>query len=287
MCTPRKPHEHVGDRARHVARDREADALVAARAREDRGVDADQLAAQVDERAAGVAGVDRRVGLDEVLVLGDVESAAGRRHDAHRHRLADAERVADREDDLAEPQLARVAERQRAQRGQRALELEDGEVRLGIGTDDLRLVIGAVVERDGDGVGALDDVRVGEDAAAGRDDDARAHALRHPRIAVAEAEAGAERIGEEGIERRGAAVDRLGRRDVDDAVHDALGDVGDVGGAGEHRERGRRGGRSDLRLRDEEPDGGGDQRRGAAGHERVLELDGSEHGDGASEMRRL
>ena len=31
-------------------------------------VDADQLAAQVDERAAGIAGVDRRVGLDEIFV---------------------------------------------------------------------------------------------------------------------------------------------------------------------------------------------------------------------------
>ena len=37
-------------------------------AADDRGVDADQLAAQVDQRAAGVAGVDRRVGLDELLV---------------------------------------------------------------------------------------------------------------------------------------------------------------------------------------------------------------------------
>ena len=29
---------------------------------------ADQLALQIDQRAAGVAGIDRRVGLDEVLV---------------------------------------------------------------------------------------------------------------------------------------------------------------------------------------------------------------------------
>ena len=51
----------------HVDWDREADADVAAGARDDRGVDADELAVQVDERAAGVAGIDRRVGLNEVL----------------------------------------------------------------------------------------------------------------------------------------------------------------------------------------------------------------------------
>ena len=45
--------------------DREADALVAAGAREDERVDADQVAVGVDERAAGVARIDRRVGLDE------------------------------------------------------------------------------------------------------------------------------------------------------------------------------------------------------------------------------
>ena len=57
--------------AREVARDGEADALVAAGLAEDRGVDADQLAARVDQRAAGVARVDRGVGLDEVLVGGE------------------------------------------------------------------------------------------------------------------------------------------------------------------------------------------------------------------------
>ena len=73
------------DRPGHVGGDGEADALVAAGAREDRGVDADQLAVHVDQRAARVAGVDRRVGLDEVLVVGDAHvGAALGRDDAHR-----------------------------------------------------------------------------------------------------------------------------------------------------------------------------------------------------------
>ena len=50
-------------RSGDVDRDGEADALAVAG---DRGVDADDLAARVEQRAAAVAGVDRRVGLDEV-----------------------------------------------------------------------------------------------------------------------------------------------------------------------------------------------------------------------------
>ena len=56
------------DVPREVARHGEADALIAAALAEDAGVDADQLAARVDQRAAGVARVDRGVGLDEVFV---------------------------------------------------------------------------------------------------------------------------------------------------------------------------------------------------------------------------
>ena len=67
-----------------VDRDREADADVAALAAEaaadggDGGVDADDLAVEVDQRAAGVARVDRGVGLDRVDV-GAVAAAAARR----------------------------------------------------------------------------------------------------------------------------------------------------------------------------------------------------------------
>ncbi len=52
----------------------EADALIAFRAvSDDGGVDADQFAAIVHQRAAGIAGVDGGVGLDEVFVLLDSE----------------------------------------------------------------------------------------------------------------------------------------------------------------------------------------------------------------------
>ena len=70
--------EHV---ARERDRDREADAQRAARLREDRAVDADQIARRVDQRAAGVAGIDRGVGLDEILEPVDAEMVAAERAD--------------------------------------------------------------------------------------------------------------------------------------------------------------------------------------------------------------
>ena len=56
--------ERVRDALRRVDRDREADAVVAAGVALDLRVDADHLAAEVQQRAAGVAVVDRGVGLD-------------------------------------------------------------------------------------------------------------------------------------------------------------------------------------------------------------------------------
>ena len=65
---PRAAHAAVlQDLRQHVLRgvggDREADAL---RAHDDGGVDADHLGARVDQRPAGIAGVERGVGLDDV-----------------------------------------------------------------------------------------------------------------------------------------------------------------------------------------------------------------------------
>ena len=60
--------DEVGEHAaHHVHGDREADALDAEVLGDDGRVDADERAAGIHQRAAGVADVDRRVGLDEVL----------------------------------------------------------------------------------------------------------------------------------------------------------------------------------------------------------------------------
>ncbi len=105
-------HDLVHDGSGEVDGHRETDSLIAARSfGENGGVDADQFAAVVHERAAGVAGIDRRVGLDEVFIVFDAEAGSPRgADDAHRHGLADAIGVADGEHDVADLQLVGVAD---------------------------------------------------------------------------------------------------------------------------------------------------------------------------------
>src|SRR5207247_3742797 len=59
----------VHDEAGQVRGHGEADPLVAAGLRVDGGVDADELAAGVDEGPAGVAGIDGGGGVDDILVV--------------------------------------------------------------------------------------------------------------------------------------------------------------------------------------------------------------------------
>jgi hypothetical protein len=87
----------VGDDAHQIARNGEADAHVAAALAEDGGVHADHFAVQIQQRAAGIARVDRRIGLDEVFVIVDAQAgAAGGADHAGGQRVRQAERVAQR-----------------------------------------------------------------------------------------------------------------------------------------------------------------------------------------------
>ena len=100
----------VDDRLGQRRGDGEADADGAAGRRVDRGVDADDLAGQVEHRAAGIAAVDRRVGLEEVVIGAGVDVARARRDDAGGDRAAEAERIADRQHPVADPRLVGIAE---------------------------------------------------------------------------------------------------------------------------------------------------------------------------------
>ena len=77
----------LGDHGLHrLGRDAEADADRAAGRRVDRGVHRDHIAVDVEGRPAGVALVDRRVDLDEVVIRAGADVAAARRDDARRRR---------------------------------------------------------------------------------------------------------------------------------------------------------------------------------------------------------
>ena len=132
-----------------VGRNGEGDADVAARRREDRGVDADHLAVEVEGRAAGIAAVHRRVDLDEVVVGAGADVAAAGRDDAGRDRAAEAERIADRDHPVADARLRPSAKLTNGKLPA-AFDLEQREVGLGSVPIDLGVELRAVVHDDRD-----------------------------------------------------------------------------------------------------------------------------------------
>src|SRR5215208_5344774 len=165
------------DHDRHgLRRDREAEADRTAGRRDDQRVDADHFAFEVEQRPAGIAAVDGGVGLDVAVIRPLADVAVARRYDTGRDRAAEAERVADRNHPLAEPQLVGIAELHRDQRLRR-LELQDRNVGLLVDADQLGLDLGAVVHDHVDLVGIRDDVIVGDDDARFIDDEAGAERI--------------------------------------------------------------------------------------------------------------
>ncbi len=262
---------------------------------EDGGVDPDDLAVGVEQRPAGVAEVDRGVGLDVVLeaprgrVGGQARAVLGG-DDAHRDGLVEVERIADGHDPLADADAIRVAQRQRRQ-ALLDIDLQKGEIRRRILPDEPGGVLFLVVDPDLDLVGALDDVVIRHDVAVFRDDEAGASldflvllVIGTLAAAVGTATArGAEKELEriafaEGVLVAAAAValDDVGRGDRNDRGHGLLGRIGerreeDSAGAGPGGRGGfplRLGAGGDVdRAGDHHPenDGGSDQCRKGQG----------------------
>jgi hypothetical protein len=152
------------------------------RARGDHGVDADDLAVPVEQRASGVAGVDGGVGLDGFVddqAVGLLHLADGT-DDAAGEGSGEAEGIADGVDLLADLQIGGVAERHRLQIG--SFDLDDGQIVRLVGADDGGLVFLAVVQRDFDLAGVSDDVIVGEDVSFFIDDETGALAFLRGRV---------------------------------------------------------------------------------------------------------
>ena len=152
----------------------EADALASAAMRENRDVDSHQAARGVDQRAARVAGIDRRVGLNEVLDRVR-PFAHDRADDALCDRLADAERIAHRERDVADGHFVDVRERDGPQ--SLRVDLEQRDVRFRVDADDAGQMQRTVRQRDRELGRVLDYVIIGHDVAVAVDDDAGAEAL--------------------------------------------------------------------------------------------------------------
>src|SRR5579883_127884 len=126
--------QHAAD---HVDRDRKTDSFDPETLGDHGCVDPDQRSAGIDQRAARIAEIDRRVRLDEVLEGRDTELAAGGgADDAMGHGLRKAERIADGQDDITYPKLIGSAEAD--DRQMRQIDLEYREVAVRVHADDLR-----------------------------------------------------------------------------------------------------------------------------------------------------
>src|ERR1035437_7999405 len=142
-----------------------------------------------DQRAARVAGVDRRIGLNEVLVVFDSEiGAALSADDAHGDGLADAEGIADGQHVVAHLHLIGIANGDGLQGS--GVHLEYGDVGLRIGAHHAGFVFVLILHDHGHGGGMVHHVVVGQDVAIRTDDHARAQALflllpRHAELSAA------------------------------------------------------------------------------------------------------
>jgi hypothetical protein len=184
--------------------------------------------AAVDQGAAGVAGLDRGVGLDESSYSQTHVRAAGGADDAGGDRLAQLKRAADRQHPFADLELARIAPRDDRQAGRGIFSSAMSVV------GSVPITLPLISRLSGSAIVIsrtllADDVVVGDDVAVGGDDDAGAEAHR-PAIARAELLVVAEEVAEERIvgERRIARADDLQRRDVGHALDGHAGDAREV-----------------------------------------------------------
>src|SRR5580658_1596647 len=119
-------------------RQREADTFETTAAGVDGGVDADHFASHIDERAAGIAGVDGGVGLNEALKLVADVGAIFRADNSGGDGGIQAEGTADGENPVADLHAVGIAE------------LGNGELVVGVNFDDRE--VGVFVETDYAGV---------------------------------------------------------------------------------------------------------------------------------------
>ncbi len=149
----------------------DAPALVA----DDAARNAHDGSVEVDERPAAAAGIDRRVGLEE-LDSRSVEAAPLGAENPGRDGVMKAQWIADRDDVIAHVQAIGVAERSWAKtRG--IGNPQQREVGVWVGANDRRVQVVAVRRSHVDQRCALHHVRVGQNQPCGIDHDARSESF--------------------------------------------------------------------------------------------------------------
>ena len=259
-----------------VARDREADSLRAGLG--DGGVDPHDAPMNVDERPAGVARIDRGVGLEEVAEgVADDAAAADGADDPVGQRSVEAVGIADRPHHLADLEGVAVPPRRTGEFG--GVDADDGEIAFLVGPHEVGDKPAPIGESDFDPIGLVDDMVVGDDHAVGGDDHPRTDLGVGGAQGSAPPQAHALVNGEEeaarrrDIDHRRPDEPRQGREELADRGQ--LADRGGIADRGELTANLRvldplhHPGRRDQRHEDHEPQGKDrrlqDRRRGARG----------------------
>ena len=192
-------------------------------------IDADDASAGVGQRSARVARVKCGIGLDDVLdeprcaAVAGAKRPAERADHARRDRTTEAERVADRDHELADLEPAGVAETS----GRRvAFGADNGEVREGVTADDAERLLRSVDEGGIPAIDARNDVCRGDEVAVGCEGDCRPDRPRTSRFPGGRLEARDRRD-----QRLGDGRDRRRVRVEDAAVIDVLRDIERSAGA--------------------------------------------------------
>lgn len=147
-------HEVFDHSPDDVNRNSKTVALVEARGGSNRRIDADERSLQRKEPTAAVAGVDCRIGLDEVLHRIGISPDDPKpptpdcADDARRHRRAQAQRIPNSNDPLADLDILHVAEIGRLQ--PLGLDFQERQVCERIATDDFRPVLFPIVRENSD-----------------------------------------------------------------------------------------------------------------------------------------
>ena len=167
----------VGDVFRHVDGDGESEAVEGAAAAVNLRIDGDNFAFTIKERAAGIAGVDRRIGLDERHIIAARQVAGDRADNALRRGVGEAEGRADGQHPVADLYLIRITEFGDGQVF--TLDFHQRDVGAFVQADDFGAVFLVVIELHTNLVRPFDNVRIGENVAVAIDDEAGALSFQH------------------------------------------------------------------------------------------------------------
>ena len=143
----------------------------------DGGVNANHLPPKVKKRAPGVPWINGGIGLDKIIIRTSTDAPSLGTDNPGCHRVAQAERVPDGEDPVANLELVGVPESRDRQRLV-GLDLQHREVGFWISPHDAGIVLALVGQGDGHLFGAVHHMVVGHHIAIVADDDSRPSPLR-------------------------------------------------------------------------------------------------------------